>query len=243
MRLGAIGAQLRIELVLTLRRGESVLATLGIPVGVLLFFHGVDVVDTGFRDSLDFLVPGVLALAVIASGMVSLGIATGFERRYGVLKRLGATPLGRSGLIVAKMASVLAVEVLQVAVVIAVAVALGWPMPARLLPAVGLLLVGTAAFAGLGLLMAGTLRAELTLALTNGLYVAFILLGGIAVPLHRLPTGIRQVARALPAAELAEALRGVLVRGAHPPGWAVAGLVAWAVAAPVAAVARFGWEE
>ena len=236
-------AQTRLELLLTVRRGESVLATLGIPLGVLVFFDAVDVVDTGFADRLDFLVPGVLALAVIAAAMVSLGIATGFERRYGVLKRLGSTPLGRDGLVVAKTASVLAVEAFQAVAIVLTAVVLGWHATWRLVPAAGLLLLGTAAFAGLGLLMAGRLRAELTLAATNGLYVAAILLGGIAVPLSRLPGPVAAAAKVFPPAQLAEALRGVLVAGRGVPGWALAGLVAWAVAMPVLAAWSFRWEE
>jgi ABC-2 type transport system permease protein len=239
-------AQCRVEIALTLRRGESLLATLGIPVGVLVFFSSVDVVDTGFTHPLDFLVPGVLALAVIAAGMVSLGIATGFERRYLVLKRLGTTPLGPGGLVAAKTAAVLALEVLQVAVVVGVALALGWD-PAgsvtRVVGVAGVLALGTTAFAGLGLLMAGTLRAEATLALTNGLYVAFILVGGIAVPLDRLPGWLEGLSRGLPAAQLAAALRGVMTAGEAVPGWALGGLAAWAVAAPLAAVLAFRWEE
>lgn len=242
MRARAVIAQARIEMLLTLRRGESLLAVLGIPVAVLVFFDTVDVVDTGHEDPLDFLVPGVLALAVVASAMVSLGIATGFERAYGALKRLGATPLGRPGLLTAKSVAVVAVEVVQVGVILAVAAALGWPVTGRLLAAIALLVLGTTAFAGLGLLMAGALRAELTLALANALYVAFILLGGIAVPLDRLPGALENAARWLPAAQLAEALRGVLVPGSSAPAWAVGGLMAWAVAAPVAAAVTFRWE-
>src|SRR2546426_1054723 len=119
-------AQSKVETVLTLRRGESLIVTLGIPVGILAFFGTVDLVDTGFKDPLDFLVPGVLALAVMSTAMVSLGIATGFERRYGVLKRLGPTPLGRSGLLTAKTLTVVGVEALQALVLIATGVVLGW---------------------------------------------------------------------------------------------------------------------
>ena len=93
------------------------------------------------------LVPGVLALAVMSSAMVSLGIGTGFDRRFGVLKRLGSTPLGRPGLLVAKTLYVLAIEVIQIAVLLAVAVAIGWEPSGGLPLAVVFLLVGTIAFA------------------------------------------------------------------------------------------------
>ena len=121
-----VGAQIEVETKLTLRRGETLLVTLGIPVGILVFFGNVDLVDTGYRDPLDFLVPGVLALAVMSTAMVSLGIATAFERRYGVLKRLGTTPLGRSGLLTAKTLTVVVVEVIQAVIIVVAAVLLGW---------------------------------------------------------------------------------------------------------------------
>ena len=112
----ALAAQTRVELVLTLRRGESVLLTLIIPVLLLVFFSSVDILPVGVKDPVDFLAPGILALAVMSTAMVGLGIATGFERQYGVLKRLGSTPLGRPRLLGAKTIAIIAVEVLQVAV-------------------------------------------------------------------------------------------------------------------------------
>lgn len=235
-------AQARVETALTVRRGESLLVTLGIPAGVLVFFGTVDVVETGYDDPLDFLVPGVLALAVMSTAMVSLGIATGFERRYGVLKRLGPTPLGRGALLVAKTLAVLGLEVVQAAVLAAVGLALGWSPSGGVLSAVAVMALGTVAFAGVGLLMAGTLRAEATLALANGLFLLLLLLGGMAFPIERLPGALEAVARALPAAPLAECLRAALTGEALPAG-ALAVLAAWAVAAPAAAARLFTWEE
>lgn len=238
----AVAAQARAELLLQLRRGENALVTLAIPVGVLVFFAKVDTLNTDFDDPLDFLVPGVLSLAVMAAAMVSLGIATGFERRYGVLKRLGTTPLSRGGLLTAKTVTVLVLEALQVVVVVAVAVALGWDVPAGIVAASGLLLLGTVAFAGIGMLMAGTLRAEATLAAANGLFLVLLFLGGMAYPLDALPGVVEGVARLLPAAALSETVRGALTHEAFPVD-ELAVLVTWAVAAPVAAARWFRWEE
>ena len=128
MNSSAVAAQTKLELAMTLRRGESLLVTLAIPIGILVFFGKVNPLSSISGDPIDFLVPGVLSLAVMASAMVSLGIATGFERRYGVLKRLGSTPLSRGGLLAAKTLNVLAVEVLQVVVIVASGVALGWKL-------------------------------------------------------------------------------------------------------------------
>jgi ABC-2 type transport system permease protein len=238
----AVVAQTRTELLLQLRRGENVLVTLAVPVGVLVFFAKVDAVATDLDDPVAFLVPGVLALAVMAAAMVSLGISTGFERRYGVLKRLGATPLSRGGLLVAKTATVVVLELLQAMVLVATGVALGWRVPAGLVAAAGLLALGTVAFTGIGVLMAGTLRAEANLALSNALFLALLVLGGMAYPLGDLPAGLEQVARALPAAALSETVRAVLSSEPFPVG-ELAVLVAWAVAAPVAAARWFRWEE
>lgn len=238
----AIAAQTRIELMMTLRRGESLLVTLVIPIGILVFFTKVDAVKVN-GEPIDFLVPGVLALAVMSTAMVSLGIATGFERRYGVLKRLGSTPLSRSGLLTAKTANVLAIEALQSVLIIAVGIALGWEPTAGIIPAFGLLLIGTVAFAGIGMLMAGTLRAEANLAAANGLFLLLLFLGGMAYPLARLPDALEVFARALPAAALAECVRGVLASPAHLPVGELFVLLAWAIGAPLLAIRFFRWEE
>ena len=239
----AISAQARAELLLQMRRGENAIVTLAVPIGVLVFFAKVDAVTTDFSDPLDFLVPGVLALSVMASAMVSLGIATGFERRYGVLKRLGSTPLSRGGLLVAKTATVLVLEVVQFALVIITGLALGWNVTSGVVPALALLLLGTVAFAGIGLLMAGTLRAEANLAASNALFLVLLFLGGMAYPLERLPSALQTIAEGLPAAALAESVRDVLTPGLGFPLGHVLVLVAWAIAAPLLAVRFFSWEE
>ena len=123
----------------------------------------------------------------MSTAMVSLGIATAFERRYGVLKRLGSTPLSRGGLLAAKTLNVLAIEALQAVVIVGTGVALGWEMHGSIVLGVLVLLVGTVAFAGIGLLLAGTLRAEATLAAANALFLVLLFLGGMAYPLHKLP--------------------------------------------------------
>jgi len=237
-----VGAQVEVETKLTLRRGESLIVTLGIPVGILVFFGNVDLVDTGYKDPLDFLVPGVLALAVMSTAMVSLGIATGFERRYGVLKRLGSTPLGRSGLLTAKTLTVVTVEVIQAAVIVIAGLLLGWSPAGGIASAVLVMIIGTIAFSGLGLLMAGTLRAEATLAVANGGYLLLLVLGGMAYPLSKLPLALQDVARVLPAAPLAECLRGALT-GTGIPGARLSILIGWAVIAPLLAARSFRWEE
>ena len=186
----ALAAQLRVELILTLRRTESLLITIVVPVVLMVFFGAVA------ANPPDFLVPGLLALAVMSTSMVSLGIATAYERYYGALKRLLGSPLPRTTLIAAKTLSVLLIEIVQISVLAVIArLMFGWTPTG-------------AACAGLGLLMAGSLRAEATLAVANSLYLVFLLLGGFVLPLDRLPGPIASAAQVLPGAALTYAVRG-----------------------------------
>jgi len=243
----ATAAQAAMELRLTARRGENVLVTIVIPVVVLLFFATAGILPTAVQRPVDFLLPGALALAVIATSLVNLGIATAYERTYGVLKRLGGSPLTRGGLLAAKMGTVLVVEVAQVILLIAIAVAvLGWTAGPGASPVVFVvsLLLGTAAFAGLGLLLAGALRAEATLALANGLFIAFLLLGGIVIPVSHLPEPLATLASWLPAAALADAFRVALGWGGAEVDLAraLAILAAWAVVTVGLTIRSFRWE-
>ena len=240
----AFRAQARAEVLMTLRNAEALLLALGIPVLLLVFFSIVEVLPTPAEvaEPVDFLAPGILALAVMSTGLTSLAIATGFQRGYGVLKRLGTTPLSRPGLLAAKIVSVLVVELVQVAVLVPVALALGWRPSGAVGAALAAVLLGTVAFSGLGLLMAGALKPELTLALANGLYLVLLLLGGMVVPLASLPGPLRSVAQALPAAALSDALRASIGAGTAVPTRAWLVLAAWAVATPLAAARTFRWE-
>jgi ABC-2 type transport system permease protein len=238
-----IRALTAMELRLALRRGENVLVTIVIPAVVLLFFGGTDVIPRADRP-VGFLVPGSLALAIIATSLVNLGIATAYDRHYGVLKRLGGAPVTRWQVIVAKLVAVLLIEFAQVVLLIAIAAGLlGWRLPpgAPLGHAIAAFLLGTAAFAGLGLAMAGTLRAEATLALANALFIAFLILGGVVLPLDHLPAPLATIASYLPAAPLSELYRAGLGEGADGAR-ALMILAAWAIGAVVAAAATFRWE-
>lgn len=240
----AILAQATAELRLTARRGENVLVTVVIPAVVLVFFGSVGVLPAPAGRLVDFLLPGSIALAVVATSLVNLGIATAYERHYGVLKRLGGSPLTRGGLLAAKIAAVLVIEMAQVVLLVAIAVlALGWQPAAGANAALlaGVVVLGTCTFAGLGLLLAGTLRAEATLALANALFLAALFLGGIVLPLDHLPGPLAAVARLLPAAALSDAVRATLGTGGDALG-PVAILLVWAGATVALAARTFRWE-
>ncbi|MDX3074387.1 ABC transporter permease [Streptomyces sp. NPDC088354] len=237
-----IGAQTALETRMLLRNGEQLLLTVVIPTLLLVLFSTVDVVDTGAGKAVDFLAPGVLALAVMSTAFTGQAIATGFERRYGVLKRLAASPLPRWALMTAKTGSVLVTEVLQVVLLTAIAFALGWSPHGDPLSVLLLLVLGTAAFSGLGLLMAGTLKAEATLAAANLVFLLLLVCGGVVVPLDRFPDGVRSVLELLPVSALSDGLRDVLQHGAGLP-WGDLGILAvWAVLGLGAAARWFRWE-
>jgi ABC-2 type transport system permease protein len=240
-----IAAQTALETRMLLRNGEQLLLTVVIPTVLLVLFSTADIVDLGDLGGdrrVDFLAPGLLALAVLSTAFTGQAIATGFERRYGVLKRLGATPLPRWGLMVAKTGCVLLVEALQVALLTVIALALGWSPRGNPFAVVVLLLLGTAAFSGLGLLMAGTLKAEVTLAAANLVFVLLLLGGGVVVPLDKFPSGLENVLALLPIAALADGLRDVLRGGIAMPWSDVAILLAWALVGLGAAARFFRWE-
>jgi ABC-2 type transport system permease protein len=234
------------ELRLALRRGEGLLVTFVIPAGVLLVFSAF---DTGgglvAGRPVDRLLPGSIGLAVIAASLVSLSIATGFERQYGVIKRLGGSPAGAGAVVAAKTASVIVVEAVQLVLLVGIAVAvLGWtPGPGASVPLTAAAVVlGTMAFAGLGLLMAGTLRAEATLALANLLFLVALVLGGIVLPLERLPGAVASVAEVLPAAALTRTLGIGLGSAAGDATEPLVLLAAWAVVLVVLAARKFRWD-
>jgi ABC-2 type transport system permease protein len=236
-----IAAQAALETKLLLRNGEQLLLTVVIPTLLLVLFSSVDIVDTGAGRSVDFLTPGVLALAVMSTAFTGQAIATGFERRYGVLKRLGASPLPRWALMTAKTCSVLATEVLQSALLVAIAFALGWSPHGDPAAVVLLMLLGTAAFSGLGLLMAGTLKAEATLAAANLVFLLLLVAGGVIVPLDKFG-GAQPVLRLLPVSALSDGLRSVLQSGAGVPWGDLGVLAVWAVLGLAAAARFFRWE-
>ncbi|WP_399092686.1 ABC transporter permease [Streptomyces sp. BBFR2] len=237
-----IRAQALLETRMLLRNGEQLLLTVVIPTLLLVLFSAVDIIDTGAGSAVGFLAPGVLALAVMSTAFTGQAIATGFERRYGVLKRLAASPLPRWGLMTAKTCAVLVTEVLQIALLTVVALALGWSPRGNPLAVAALLVLGTAAFSGLGLLMAGTLRAEATLAAANLVFLLLLVGGGVIVPLTKFPQAAQTVLGLLPISALSDGLRAVLQHGAALPWGDVGVLAVWAVLGLGAAARFFRWE-
>lgn len=260
-----VRAQAGLELRLLLRSGESLLVTFGVPLGILLLFGTTDLLPTDVgEDPLDFLVPGVLAIAILSTGFVAQAIQTGFDRKYGVLKRLGATPLTRPQYLAGKATAVAVVVVAQVAVLLAVALVLGWEFggagalagcteqgdgtlvcPAQVLGAEPWLLplaviLGAAVFTALGLTLAGAVRAELVLAGSNALYL--VMLAGTDL-VFDLPEAAQPFVALTPSGALGLVLRRALEGPTgYPTAVALAVLAAWGALAAAVASRTFRWE-
>ena len=234
--------QLACELRVLARNGEQLLLILGIPMLLLSFFGNVDILPTGDQSSINFLLPGIVALAVMSTAMVSLGIATGFERSYLVLKRLGATPLGIPRLVLAKALSVLVVEIAQVTLLVALAYLFGADLDAlhlaKLMLAIAL---GTLTFSGVGLSLAGSLRGEVNLAAQNALYLVLLLVSGIVFPLQELPSWLQWLGRITPSGALADVMRDVFSNTATYGTSSLVVLLGWAIAAQLCAFKLFRW--
>jgi len=235
-------AQTAFETTTILRHGEQLLVALVLPALALLALTLSDVPDLGPGRRIDLATAGVLALSVVSTAFTGQAIATGFDRRHGVLRFLGVSPLGREGLLLGKLGAVGVVIALQVVALGTMAAFLGWrPALGGLVPAVVTVGLGAAAFLALAMLLAGTVRAEGVLALANLVWV--LLLGlGVLLPTDRLPGALASLARLLPSGALGDGLRHSLVDGGWPlTPWLV--LCAWAVVAGAAAARWFRWSD
>ncbi len=238
-----VAAQARFEAVTLLRNGEQLLVALVLPVLALVGLALTQTPDLGPGRRIDVAVPGVLALAIVSTAFTGQAISTGFDRRYGVLRLLGATPLGRSGLLAGKALAVLIVEALQVLVLAGLGLALGWrPQPFGLPQAIVFWLLGTWTFVALALLLAGIVRAEAVLAIANLLWVLLLGAGGLVVPHTLMPEPVRSVVALLPSAGLGDGLRAALQFGTFDAGSAIV-LLIWGLAATAGCLRTFRWSD
>jgi ABC-2 type transport system permease protein len=233
-----LARQTRFEILLTARRGEALVLSMAVPIVALLAAGLTDVVRIP-GDRLGYVVPGAIALTVMSTALTGQAITVGYERFYGVLKRLGASALTRSGLLISKTAAIAVLVLVQAVVLGAVGVAVGWrPAGGNLLGALGVTLLATAAYGGLALVLASLLRPETTTAAATLLYALMLAGGGAIFPLPAAGSAVLVV----PVAAHAEALRATLSAGADVPLLAWVSLACWAVAGVSAAVRTFRWE-
>jgi len=240
----ALRAQVKAEVMMRLRHGETALLVLGIPIILLVFFSLVYVVETPTDTNVEFVFPGILALAILSTAFTSTAISTAFERAYGVLQRIGITPLGRTRLILAKIIAIGMTQVVQVVVLTALAMSLGLAFPGiyALCIVVAAGLAATSACVGIGLVLASTMKPETVLGVANGIYVMLLLLSGLVFGLDKLPTWLGEISQLLPITALAQIYRAVIVEDAASIAMqpiVVLGL--WAIASPLLAKRLFRW--
>jgi ABC-2 type transport system permease protein len=237
-------AQTRFETGTLLRNGEQLLVALVLPAMALVGLALSQSPSLGpSARRIDIAVPGVLALAVISTAFTGQAISTAFDRRYGVLRLLGVSPLGRNGLLVAKAFAVLTIELLQFVVIGALGRAFGWqPHWIGLFAAALLTLAGTWTFVALALLLAGTLRAEGVLALANLIWILLLGLGGVIIPPSQLSPALSHIATLLPSGALADGLRAAFLDGQLAAGSLLV-LLVWGAVATILASRTFRWSD
>ncbi|MFC7752094.1 ABC transporter permease [Tsukamurella soli] len=233
-----LAAQTRMELILLLRNGEQLLLTMLIPIALLVGLSLLPIGDYA-ETRANVFVPAIMAVALTSTAFTGQAIAVGFDRRYGALKRLGATPLPRWGIIGGKTLAVVAVVILQSVILGLIGAALGWrPHAPGLVIGAVVLAVGIFAFSSLGLLLGGTLKAEVVLALANLLWFALAAIGSLVVMQHRVPGAALTVARLIPSGALTNALTAATDRGSID-WFGLIVLVIWGITGAAAAVRLF----
>ncbi len=240
MSLDRIRALVLADLRIARRDGEQLLLTLGLPVLLLVFFSTVDVLPTGDGDAVDFLTPGILALAVLSVSFVRIAISLGFDRSFGAIRRFAVTPLRASEFIAAKFAGTVVFFSGQLLVLGVIAMLLGW-RPSLHVAAPAALLLGLVAFSALGIVVASLVEGLTSLAVANSLYIVLLIMSGLVFELDELPGWLSATAKVLPSTALAELLRDGFA-GQGGPGWAWGTLLVWAAATPLAALKLFRWE-
>ena len=237
----------RYETMAMLRNGEQLMLNIIFPVMALITLRFTGLIDE-YANSvgvsrMDAAVPGVLALCVISTALSGQGIATGFDRRYGVLRFLATTPLGRNGLIMGKCIAVLVVVAIQFTLVAVLGYGLGWrPDAIAVSRSIITMLMGAGAFTALGLLIAGTVRAEATLAIVNIAWVILAGAGGVVFPLKSFPDWYAGIVAWSPSAALGDALRGNFIQHQWlaDPHWV---LIVWTVVIGFIASRKFKWSD
>jgi ABC-2 type transport system permease protein len=231
-----------LEVRLMMRNGEQLLLTLGIPVILLIGLSTLHFITLGPGPAVNWATPGVMTLAIMSTAFTAQAIATGFDRRSGALTILGSTPLGRDGLLAGKTLGVVCIELIQFAILVPLAFALGWQPHGDPASVVGYLIIGTAAFSALGFALAGALRAEAVLAAANAIWLVLLLIGGTVIPLDRLPHWLAVIAAGTPSGALGAGLRSVLVYGDSIAGWPVVVLLVWTAIGTFIALKTFKWD-
>lgn len=235
-------AQSRYEFMLIMKNGEQLLLTLIIPIFLLIGLTMLPFIKGGQYSRVEVVVPGIVALAIMSTAFTAQAISVGFDRRYGVLKLFGATPLTRMQLLIARTLAILVVEVIQIVLICAVGFALGWRQMGYPFGTILMILAGTAAFSALAIALGGLLRAEATLATANAVYLVLLLAGGIVVPQSQMPSWLADIVSFLPSGALGNGLRDTMLGQVQIPWFNIVVLLCWCAAGSIVAAKTFKWE-
>jgi len=196
---------------------QSFLAQAGAAPGserpIAVSVHSVDASGLKY---IDFLVPGILAMTIMNSGMLGLASAFVSYRERGILRRIKATPFPLSSFIAARIVSQLLIAVVQAVILVSVGiVAVGLNINGNLIYALVIVIIGSLAFLSLGFVVASFARnQEAADSLANAVTFPMLFLGGVFFPTDAAPGVLQPIIRLLPLRYLADALRNVMVENA-----------------------------
>lgn len=232
-------AQTRMELSLFLRNGEQLLVALIIPLAALIALVAIDFGAVP-EPRVDHAITAVLTMSVMGTSFTGQAIAVAFDRRYDALKRLGGTPLPPAVIIAGKILATLILVAGQTIILGTLAVAMGWrPDPAGILVGAVMVALGSAAFSSMGLLLGGTLRAEIVLGLANLIWFVLIGAAGLAIGVVDLPSQVADILVVVPSYALTDAL--LTAHHGGFPALAAVVLVAWTAVCGGFAVRHFSF--
>ena len=188
------------DLKIALRRSESLLVTVVVPIFALI---SASQTDGGVKKYLPF----VILLTVMGTSLLSIGISTGFDRRYRVLVRLGTTPLGKLGTVLSKILYVFVLETVLLLIVSGVGVAIGFRPDIKSLLIFPLCWLASISFTSIALIIASNLKAETNLGVQNLVYFLFIIGGSLAFVSKSSNKVVHDLTRLIPSTALHSLLR------------------------------------
>ncbi len=210
-----------------------------------LAFTTNSITSHALRD-IDYLMPGILAMSLMQLGLFATATPLVSLREEGVLRRLGATPLPRTQLILGQVLMRLTIGMVQAALIIGISVAaFHVQIQGNYLALAGLTLLGAVTFIGMGYLIAALARTvESASGISSAINFPMMFLSGVFFPLALMPAFLLPVVRVIPLTYLADAFRQVTTGGVpiFPMMVDVAVLSGWAVVCIALASRFFRWE-
>ena len=196
--------------------------------------------------SIDFLLPGIVAMSLMQLGLFATANVLVELREKQVLRRLGATPLSRKTLLASQVLFRLSIGLAQTLLILLVGIGFFHVhLQSNLLILIGVIVLGALMFVALGYLISGLARSQDSVsAITNLVQFPMLFLSGIFIPIEIMPQWLRPVVNIIPLTYLADILRQVMVGAtpAFPIALDLGVVIAWLVVCSVLALRFFRWE-